>query len=337
MTRYLSRRLTLLPILVLIHSITCSQSAFSASYRVGIAPSLPEPVLEEMEDVEEESLETRMRRGLKVKKEDAEIPIKAEVSKTQPKDLPSKYEAWRDALLYLGKKIGIELTLVKASSQLKFELGLSKGIYDFAYVTPLQFTAFNEQPGYKAIAKRKAQPLRGVIYVKNTSQYQSLVELKGETFVFPNPLDFAGSVAIRSSLDKLDYDFETKFMPNHAQTYAQVAIGNFVAGGGTRETFLAQPPEIRKNLRIIWDSPGYSPYPFVAHPRVPFYTITRLQREMVNMSKDPNMEETLKYLFVNNGFEVARDKDWHEITLIDLNKLNGYPQKISAPEPEAGQ
>lgn len=329
-----------LSILLVCSLFLFSLTAYSKTLYVGIAPSTPEPAREGLEGVDTDSFEDKIRRGLKVKEKDnknykTKKSAEPETDST-PEVLPTKQEAWKDVFNYLSKETGLKFAFVNAASQLEFELGLSKGAYDFAYITPLQFVAFSDHPGYKPIVKRKAQPLRGMIFVSHYSKYQSLKELEGAEIVFPPPLDFPGSVAIRSSLNKLDFDFSAKFMPNHEQTYSQVTIGNFEAGGATRETYRALPYEIRKLLRIIWDSPGYSPYPFVAHPRVPFFTITRLQRAMVNMSKNPEMKETLQHLFIDNGFEVARERDYHEITLIDLEKLNGSPNKVEAREPMPG-
>ena len=46
--------------------------------------------------------------------------------------------------------------------------------------------------------------------------------------------------------------------------------------------------------------------------------------------------KNLYCIFVDNGFEVARDRDWDEINLIDLDVLNGAPKKVKVAEPKMG-
>lgn len=316
--------------------LTClvfTSNGHAAAYRIGIAPSLPEPV-EDLKPAEDDSLEAKIRRGLKVKGKTPPTPKPAQNPLT-PVELPTKYQAWHKLLALLTEETGIEFELVKAKSELSFELGLAKGRFDFAYTSPLQFIAFKEQPGYKAIAKRKTQPIRGIIFVKKNSSQRSLTQLRNETFAFPSPIDFPGSIAIRHSLQQLDFGFEPVFFSEPAKVYTAVAQGEFVAGGGTHETFKAQPPEIRNTLHIIWDSPGYTPYPFIAHPRVPFLTIIKLQRALANIDKNENSKTILKHIFADNGFEVAKDTDWHDAELIDLNQLNRTAEKERPDMPAA--
>ena len=48
------------------------------------------------------------------------------------------------------------------------------------------------------------------------------------------------------------------------------------------------------------------------------------------MIKNEDAKKLLPYIFVDNGFEVARDSDWDEIKLIDLNELNGSNKNTQA-------
>ncbi len=48
------------------------------------------------------------------------------------------------------------------------------------------------------------------------------------------------------------------------------------------------------------------------------------------MVKDDEGKQLLKYIFVDNGFEVAKNSDWDEVKLIDLHILNGTSKKSHA-------
>jgi len=306
--------------------------AFSAPLIIGIAPSLPEPIAElEVLDDKPSKKQKILNRKLSGNAEPKPEP-KALIREI----LPTKEQAWQRIFSYIETESGLELQFEPATSQLDFELKLAKGYYDLAYITPLQFNAFRDFPGYQAQIKRKSQPLRGIVFVKKNGPITTLADLRGSTIAFPGLLNFSGSIIPRESLQKLNFEIIPQFLPNANSVYAEVANGQYVAGGGTEESFHAQPAEIKNRLRMIWDSPGFSPHALVAHPRVPFFTLVKLKRALVGMNKDDESKKLLKHIFVDNGFEAARGADWDEIKSIDLNRLNGAPESTQAPEPKLG-
>ena len=288
-----------------------------------VAPSFPAPI-SELEILEKPN--KWKRPGAKFKKK----PILLASSPEPSVELPSKQQAWTAVIEYLERQANISVKFEPASSQLDFELKLAKGYYDLAYVTPLQFNAFRDFPGYQAQIKRKAQPLRGIIFVKKSSNITTFAELRDATIAFPGPLNFAASVIPRESLKRLNFNITPKFLANSDQVYANVANKKYIAGAGTEESLKAQEPEIRDTLKIIWNSPGFSPHAFIAHPRVPFFSLIKLKKAMVGMIKDQDGKEQLKHIFVNNGFEVAKDSDWSEIMNIDIDTLNNsHPSPLA--------
>lgn len=293
-----------LSVTLLILVITGSQPVLSATYIVSIAPSLPAPILHLDESTHN--------------------PVHGKPVNTasQLSMLPTKEQAWRAVFDHIETQANIKFSFEPARSQLDFELKLAKGYYDFAYINPLQFVAFNEFPGYKSVVKRKAQPIKGIIVVKKTGPISSLSKLRDATFAFPGTLDYPASVVLRDSLKRLNVNIKAEFLASQKQVYSAVASGEFIAGGGSQESLGALASEIRNALRIIWTSPGYTPYAFVAHPRVPFFTIIQLQRAMIGLTKNESGKALLPDIFVDNGFEVARDSDWHDAHLINLEELN---------------
>lgn len=280
---------------------------------VSIAPSYPEPVpqyINMLPEVKEKKLRT----------DDESEPAK---TPTPEEKVPSKNEVWQKVFDYIREETKLDLVFEPASSQLDFELKLAKSYYDLALVTPLQFDAFRDNPGYQAQVKRKAQPIRSIIFVKKNSRIKTFADLRDAIIAFPNPLNFDSSIVPRESLKRLNFNIIPQFLRSEAAVYQEVIRERYIAGAGTHENFRAQPIEIQSSLRIIWDSPGFSPHPFVAHPRVDFFSLIKLKRAFVDMIKNENTRKLLPYIFVDNGFEVARDSDWDEIKLIDLNELNG--------------
>jgi len=309
---FTQKRHLFLLIILLLANIAGPQTALSETYIVSIAPSLPEPILQRDDNAK------------------TTLQINSVDTSSQFTILPTKEEAWQDVFDYIGSKAGLNFKFEPAKSQLDFELKLAKGYYDFAYMNPIQFINFNQFPGYKAVAKRKAQPIRGMIVVKKTGPISSLTELREATFVFPGPLNFPASIVLRESLKRLKVNIISEFLASQDQVYSAVANADFIAGGGNHESFEALAPEAKNALRIIWDSPGYTPYAFSAHPRVPFFTIIRVQRALIGLTKHEKGRVLLPDIFVDNGFEVARDSDWHDARLINLEELNASSGKTPA-------
>ena len=309
----LPRQALILFFLLCVFGLTSLPSQAAKPLIVSVAPSYPEPVpqfINQLPDIKQKKL-----------KFETDAP---EIKTPLPEEnVPSKQEVWQQVFDFIAQETKLELIFEPASSQLDFELKLAKSYYDLALVTPLQFDAFRDNPGYQAQVKRKAQPIRAIIFVKKNSQIKTFANLRDTIIAFPNPLNFESSIVPRESLKRLNFNIIPQFLSSEAAVYQEVIRERYIAGAGTNENFRAQPLEIQNSLRIIWDSPGFSPHAFVAHPRVDFFSLTKLKRAFVDMIKDEQAKKLLPYIFVDNGFEVARNSDWDEIKLIDLNELNG--------------
>jgi len=312
-------------ICTLIGIVGFSIPATAEPFIVGVAPSIPSP----LPQIKEDSYTTLKKPGTNNNNSNTSISSKRE-------RVPSKIQAWQSVFDYLANKASLEFTFEPTDSQLDFELKLAKGHYDLAYINPLQFAAFHDYPGYKAIAKRKAQPIRSMIFVKQHGPITTLTQLRDATIAFPGALNFPASVVPRESLQRLNVDIIPHFLSSEKKVFQEVAKGAFIAGAGTKAGFQAQSQGIQNALHAIWTSPGFTPHALVAHPRVPFFSINKLQRAMIKMNKREEGKALLPYIFVDNGFEVARDSDWDEINLIDLDTLNGAARKVQVPEPKIG-
>lgn len=270
---------------------------------VGISPAVPSPYIQQEPEPE--------RPGFRKKHKAEEKP-----------KLPGRVQVWSDAVALLGKQAGLTLESDLPQSQLLFERKLANGEYDFAYISPMQFISAREIPGYTAIAKRKAEPLRSVIVVKKFSEFKTFAMLRDLKIAFSHPLDYTGSIMPRDSLQRANFAVQKSFLPDQQQVLNAVLENQVDAGAIGSETWEAADPELKRNLRIIWDSPGYTPFAMVAHPRLPFYSTTRMQRALVGMIKHDDAKKLLELMHVRNGFESAVDTDWHDAQNIDLDKLN---------------
>jgi len=107
--------------------------------------------------------------------------------------------------------------------------------------------------------------------------------------------------------------------------YLNVAKGFFPVGGGIARTLNNFNPEMRKDLRVLWQTEGYTPHAFAASDKVSVDAVARLQAAMVAMQSDPEGASLLENIGFK-GIERAEDKDWDDIRALNLNALDDLVQ-----------
>ena len=289
-----------------------SVSAQAQTLTLAISPSHPSPYIpyEEVPNPEATKFDA-------IKNKRQHIMVRA------GEQAPTREQAWQAVIKELSQRSGVDLKLVIPKERLAFELAMNKGEFDLAYLDPMQFVAFKQHPKYNAFAKRRAQPIKGLIVVRQDSSSTDINELKAATIGYPDPLSFGGSIVPRESLRRIGVDYQPKFYASADLTF-KALLKQEVAAIATRDEDLkGQDLSTQQKVKILWSSPGFTPYAFAAHPRVSFFTINRLQRALINMDRTEEGRNLLADIFVANGFETASNSDWHDVESIDINKLPG--------------
>lgn len=230
-------------------------------------------------------------------------------------------ETWLPFVDWLSKKSGVPLRFVTAPDIPAFEKKLEQGAYDVAFMNPYLYTVFHQKFGYEAFAKEKGRKLTGVLVVRKDSPIKTIQELEGATLVFPAPASFAASILPQAALRKQGVKFSTKYVSSHNSVYLNVVSGHYPAGGGIMRVLDMQDEDIRKELRVLWTTPGYTPHPFVANSKLPRAVAKKLQKAMVGMEDDPVGQKMLK-LIAFKGIEVARDADWDDIRQLKISEID---------------
>jgi phosphonate transport system substrate-binding protein len=229
---------------------------------------------------------------------------------------------WGPVFAYIKKETGVKLQFQTAKNIPEFEKRLAAGEYDFAYMNPYHFTVFNSDPGYRAIAVRKGQPIKGIMVVRKDSTIKSMAELEGQTLAFPAPAAFAASVLPRAQLSRDNVAFSSKYVSSHDSVYLGVAKGLFPAGGGVKRTFNNTNPEVSKQLKVLWTSEAFTPHAIAAHPNVDEKVNQLVQKALVDMVNDPEGKTLLASLKIKNGLIAATDDDWDDVRELGLELLN---------------
>jgi phosphonate transport system substrate-binding protein len=235
-------------------------------------------------------------------------------------------EEWGPLLTELSRRSGVPLVFRTAPNIPTFEERLAKGAYDLAYMNPYHYIVFHKAAGYQAFAKEQDRRLKGILVVRKESAYQNPADLAGKTVVFPAPAAFAASILPQAEFGRLKVAIEAKFVASHDSVYRAVASGLQEAGGGIQRTLEASPPEIRDALRVLTETPAYTPHAFAAHPRVPAASVAKVLAAMVSLASDEAGRHLLLPLAFK-GLVGAQDKEWNDIRALDIDLLERYSRQ----------
>ena len=229
---------------------------------------------------------------------------------------------WGPLLVYLEGKTGETLRFETAKDIPAFEQRLAAGLYDIAYLNPADYVQLSKNPGYRAFARGKGARLRGLVVVAADGPIRSLDDLDGNVVAFPAPTAFAAAVLPLAHVKARGIAVTPSFVGTHDSVYLAVARGYFPAGGGIRRTFDNCPDEVRRKLRVIWESPCYTSHPLAAHPRIAADRVDRIRQALIAMDGDPQGGGILAGLRMR-GFEAGVDADWDDVRALDRSPPAG--------------
>ncbi|USD66782.1 phosphate/phosphite/phosphonate ABC transporter substrate-binding protein [Vibrio sp. SCSIO 43136] len=228
---------------------------------------------------------------------------------------------WGPIFAHLSKVSGHTITFATAKDIPTFENRLTKGEYDFAYMNPYHYTVFSQKPGYISFAKQKDKFIQGIIVAHRNSSIQQLSDLKGANLAFPSPAAFAASVLPRAQLELDKIPFTPHYVSSHDSVYLSVSKGFFVAGGGVYRTFNNTNESVNRELKVLWETPKYTPHAFAAHPSVKKEVVQDVLDALLTM----NSSEEGKALFKSinfKGIEPASNSDWDDIRALEITLLD---------------
>ena len=227
---------------------------------------------------------------------------------------------WSPILKHVSEQSGYRLIFRTAKNIPTFEGQLAKSAYDFAYVNPYHFTVFNVSPGYKAFARQSGKRIKGIIIVRKDSTVLKLKELAGKTLAFPAPAAFAASVLPRAHLSQIKVLIIPKYVSSHDSVYRAVAKGLYPAGGGIERTLANLDPTIRRQLKILWRTDGFTPHAFVYHPKLALDVRDKIVAAFLAMN-DSDVGRRLLSQIKFKGLQKSYDNDWNDVKGLGINLL----------------
>ena len=231
------------------------------------------------------------------------------------------YTTWSPLLQRIGQDAGLCFELRVSASIPEFEQRFLKGESDFTFLNPYHAVLAYQKKKYQPLLADAQDLLTGILVVRSDSPIKNLNDLKGKNVSFPAPNSFAASLLIRAELAKQKIDINPVFVKTHSNVYRSVINKDALAGGGVNNTLDNEAPEVRQQMRVLYETPAYTPHPIATHPSVTSEVRERFLKAMVKLSQDEEGQKLLDGINLNKPQAVNYAKHYKVLESLQLEKF----------------
>ncbi len=231
------------------------------------------------------------------------------------------YTTWSPLLQRVGQEAGLCFELRVSPTIPEFEQKLLKGEPEFVFLNPYHAVLAHQKKKYQPLLADSEDLLTGILVVRADSPIKSLNELKGKNVSFPAPNAFAASLLIRAELAKKKIDINPVFVKTHSNVYRSVIGKDALAGGGVNNTLDNEAPEVRQQLRVLFETPAYTPHPVATHPSVPAAVRERFLKAMLKLTQDNDGRKLLDGINLHKPQAVTYAKHYKPLESLQLDKF----------------
>lgn len=231
------------------------------------------------------------------------------------------YTTWSPLLQRIGQDAGLCFELRVSASIPEFEQRFLKGESDFTFLNPYHAVLAYQKKKYQPLLADAQDLLTGILVVRSDNHIKNLNDLKGKNVSFPAPNSFAASLLIRAELAKQKIDVNPVFVKTHSNVYRSVINKDALAGGGVNNTLDNEAPEVRQQLRVLYETPAYTPHPIATHPSVTSEVRERFLKAMVKLSQNEEGQKLLDGINLNKPQAVSYAKHYKVLESLQLEKF----------------
>lgn len=231
------------------------------------------------------------------------------------------YAKWAPILEYVGQKSGQCFNLEIPESIPVFEKQLFKGVPDFAFANPYHEVIAKKRKGYIPLFIDGKTKLTGILVVKADSLIKNIQDLQGMEVAFPAPNAFAASLLIRAELAKQGVFIKPRYLKTHATAYRAVALGDVVGSGGVNNTLQREEQALKESLRIVYETLGYAPHPFIANPRVPLKVRNSVTEAFISLLASEPGRRLLEEVQIPQPIPSDFQRDFAPLEKLKLDKF----------------
>lgn len=231
------------------------------------------------------------------------------------------FHDWTPVLNEVSQLTGLQLKLKTYASIPEFEADFLNGVPDFAYMNPYHAVMAKKAVGYTPLLRDDASRLTGILVVRKDSPITRVDQLNGATLAFPAPNAFGASLYMRALLTEEHHiQFKPEYVTTHSNVFRNVIIGRAQAGGAIRQTLEQETPELRAQLRVLYETPSAFPHPISAHPRVPPQAREAFLKAFLKLGANPTFSEQLKAIQIATPAK-ADFKDYAPLEKLGLERF----------------
>lgn len=230
--------------------------------------------------------------------------------------------AWEPFLERLSKEVGAKISLRLYPSREAFESELYKGTPDFAFMNPYYAVLVRKTFGYNALVRDDGQRLKGIIVVPMDSPIKTVEDLEDKTIAFADVNAMGASLLPRAVLTREHgLHFKPVYVGPHENVYRAAFVGQVDAGAGVPQTFNDEPEDLRRQLRVVFETPAVPSHPLIVHPRVPAELQAKITQAILHFRNDENGRALLKGVRMANPTAVNFDADYGVLNGLHLEEF----------------
>jgi len=205
-------------------------------------------------------------------------------------------ETYRPLANALEKSLQRRVEIYSAPNFKAFVERTRQGEYDLLLTAPHFAWLARQDAGYRPLLKY-TEPVRGLLVVKSSSAYREVDGLRGRTIAIPDPLAVI-ALALQAELAenglKTGSDFRTLNAGTHVNAAMQVIKGRADAAMVGQLPFLLFPPEVRKQLHVLLETPPLSSLTYLVHPRIREAEVLAIRKSLLAFAATPAGRAFLK-------------------------------------------
>jgi len=223
----------------------------------------------------------------------------------------------------LQEQIDRPIVLMTRPYYRQYKNELNRGLYELAFIQPLDYAQAHDLQGYIPIARR-AEDLKAIMVVLKASTYNKLSDVK-EKVIASAPAEAAVTQMMLSSMKKKGHkvldEFTISYSKNHFICLQKVVDGEAAACITARRAlnFFNQEKGI-DGFKVIYETQPLPHALFVVHPRVSEARREKIQQRILHWGSDKKGRLMLKKGRLLN-FVKATDSDYDVVrTFMDSKR-----------------
>ena len=228
------------------------------------------------------------------------------------------YSNYKPILKALGEKMSICFKLTQAQSIPNFEANLKQSNYDYAFMNPYH-QVMNEKRYIPLITDNK-RLLSGIIVTRKGGPIKNIDDINNRELLLPAPNAFAASLLIRAYLSERGIHYKPIYVETHQNVYRGVIVNNNTAGGGVNNTLLREPDNIKTELSIVFETPGFTAHALSASTSISRDERNEFQMEFLRLGQDKELLPYLKKIQIPAPRKASYEKDYKDLKKLKLER-----------------